>query len=306
MVVIFHIGQAYPILNMFSYLPFLEVDIYAAQDRISSIAAEPPFLAIYLITIAGWMFSYIITEEKATKFIPMAVILVLTYFSGSRTALLVITLQLVLFFSIVGKSRQYKKYILSIGASAAFLIVLLLAVNANKVITSVTTKIESLNFQANLKKNISNKSRFGIQYASIEVFKEHPIIGAGFGQQTYEARFHYPRWATKDNYEYRDFYQNPNEKAFPPGYNLYTRLLAETGIIGTGLLLFLFYALVKQSRYLLKIARDEEYTLAIILLISFTGLIINWMQVDTFRIYGFWLCLALLIKLTGTVKKTAL
>jgi len=305
MVVIFHISQAYALLNLFSYLPFLEVDIDPNATRISSIAAEPPFLAIYLITITGWMFSYIITESKITKFIPLVVVLLLTYFSGSRTALLVVTLQIVICFSFLYKSKQYKKYIIYASVFIAFFTVILLAVNANKVITSVQTKLESLNFSDNLTKTNSNKSRFGLQYASIQVYKENPVVGVGFGQQTYHSRHHYPRWATKDNYEFTDHYKNIYEKSFPPGYNIYTRLLAETGTIGILLFLALLISVLIQSRRLLRITVNEEHTLALILYISFIGLIINWMQFDSFRIYGFWLCLALLIKLTAATKVKA-
>ncbi len=267
--------------------------------RISSISYEAPFLAIYLITIAGWMFSYILTEKKWYKFVPALAIFVLTYFSGSRTALMVIFLQLLIFMFFLYKSPKYRAYIAYAVMFVVFSGVALLAINAEKVIKSVETKLESLNFQDNLKNNISNQSRFGLQYASLCVFKENPVIGVGFGQQTYHSRYHYPGWATKNNYEFKLFYQNPNEKSFPPGYNMYTRLLAETGIVGTLLFIFLIYTAIKRSWHLTKAPGYEENILAIILLITFVGFAINWCQIDTFRMYGFWLSLALLIKLNS-------
>lgn len=292
---VFHIGPAYTILKLFSYLPFLVAQVH--DDRISSVAFEPPFLAIYLITIAGWMFSYILTEKKWYKFVPAIAVLVLTYFSGSRTALLVIVILLAIFLHFLYKSGQYRIYLAYMGIGVLCLTVGLLAVNAPKVIRSVETKLNSLNFQDNLTKNVSNKSRFGMQYAALQVFKEHPVTGVGFGQQTYHARHHYPGWAVRDNYEFRLYYLNPKEKSFPPAYNLYTRLLAETGIIGTGLFVWLITLTIIHSRRLIKKMQGEEKILALVLLISFTGFAINWLQIDTFRMYGFWLCLAILIKL---------
>jgi hypothetical protein len=38
-------------------------------------------------------------------------------------------------------------------------------------------------------------------------------------------------------------------------------------------------------------------------LITFMGLAINWFQVDTFRTYGFWLCLAILIQITRSLNR---
>ena len=67
-----------PILDLFDYLPFIEVS-YHAEGRISSVSYEPPFLAIYLITIAGWMFSYILTSSSKLRYIPTVLVLILTF-----------------------------------------------------------------------------------------------------------------------------------------------------------------------------------------------------------------------------------
>lgn len=299
---VFHIAAVYPLLKILSYFPFIEVRLHEA--RISSIAYEPPFLAIYLITIAGWMFSYIITEKRWFKFVPTFAVLVLTYFSGSRTGLFVVFIQLLVFLAFLYKTAKYRKYI---AYTAVFLFVGvggLLALNAEKVIKSVETKLESLNFSDNLTKNVSNQSRFGMQYASIQVFKEHPVAGVGFGQQSYHSRFHYPKWATKKNWEFKYLYKNPKEPSFPPGYNIYTRILAETGVVGFGLFIWLIYFLITRSRRFVKQRNGDEKIMALVLLISFTGFAINWLQIDTFRMYGFWLCLAILIKLASYKQTT--
>ncbi|GGB77483.1 hypothetical protein GCM10007424_16930 [Flavobacterium suaedae] len=301
LVVVFNFYPAYNILKLFNYFPFIDVHIH--YQRISSVAYEPPFLAIFLITIAGWMFSYIITEKKVTRFVPILMVLFLTYFSGSRTALIIITLQLFIFMVILFNNPKYKRYIIYFFSFSAIAVVLLLAINAEKVIKSVETKLESLNFSDNLTESISNKSRFGIQYASLQVYKKNPIIGVGFGQQSYHSRYEYPMWATKDNYEFRIFYKNQKEKSFPPGFNMYTRLMAETGTIGIVLFLTFITLLIFKSWKLLRTLKDEEKILAITLFITFIGLAINWMQTDTFRMYGFWLCLAILIKLSGATNK---
>lgn len=293
----------YSVLKLFDYFPFTEVLLHP-EGRISSVSYEPPFLAIYLITIAGWMFSYILTSHKITKFLPTIVVLILTYYSGSRTGLIVVFFQFIVFAFFLYKDRRFKKYIVNSLVIFTVFFSFLLVFNGEKILKSVSEKIETLDFKNNLTKNVSNKSRFGMQYASVQVFLENPIIGVGFGQQSYHSRTHYPTWATNNNYEFELYYKNKKEKAFPPGYNIYTRLLAETGLIGITLFILLLFLSLNEIKILLRKSENEEKVLLIILAISLIGLYINWMQIDTFRMYGVWLCLAILIKIRYTSKSS--
>ena len=290
--------QFFGVLQLFNYFPFLEVKLHGFK-RISSVSYEPPWLAIYLITIFPWMFSFILTEKGVKRFIPAFLILVLTFFSGSRTGLLVISIQTLIFFSILFSIKKYRKYVVYFFGCVFLMGTFLLIINGRNVIKEVDKKVETLNFLDNLTKNVSNKSRFGMQYASIQVFKEHPIIGVGFGQQTYYSRYHYPYWATKDNYEFDTFYKNQNLLSFPPGYNVYTRLMAETGIVGILFFLYLALMIILRTLKIIKSKDKNRRILAIILLVSFIGFYINWFQIDSFRLYGFWLSFAILMVLLG-------
>ena len=298
-VVFFGMHFLTPILKLFDYFPFLEVVLDSSgAERISSVCYEPPFLAIYLISIAGWMFSYVLTEKGVLKYIPTIVVLILTFFSASRTGLLVVFFQFFIFLTILHKNKKNRK---NIGYSIIGLLILssfLLIINGNKIIKAVSEKVESLNFSQNLTKNVSNQSRFGMQYAALQVFKENPIVGVGFGQLTYHARYNYPGWATRNNYEYDLFYKNSSEPSFPPSYNIYTRILAETGIVGFLIILIIIYLTIKTTKTLVRNSTDEKQILSYVLLISFSGLFVNWMQIDTFRMYGIWISLAILIRLT--------
>lgn len=285
---------AYQILRLFDYFPFTEFDMQY-NGRISSVAWESPALGTYLITISGWMFSYIITHKKIYKYIPLLCVLILTYYSGSRTALIVISLQLLVFLFVYLNAKQLINLFSSLGIGVLLLTISILLTKPQDILFDINKKIESLDFKGNLKTNISNKSRFGIQYANLMVFKENPITGVGFGQQGYHAINHYPIWAKKDNWEFKIMYLNNNEPSFPPGYNLYVRLLAETGIIGFLIFLTLFSTLFKKSYKLVKKNKGDINTLGIILLVSFTGFALDFMQIDSVRIYGFWICMAILL-----------
>lgn len=279
------------------YFPFFEKKYIG--DRISSIADEPPFFAVYLITISGWMFSYIITNKGILKYLPTLLILVLTFYSGSRTALIVIFVQVIIFLLTTVSKEKIIRNAIRTAVAFSFLTLCIFIFNGEKIINAFEEKIDSLDFKSNLTKNISNQSRFGMQYAAIQVFLENPIIGVGYGQQTYYSRFHYPAWAMRNNYEFEEAYKNPAVRAFPPSYNMYTRILSETGLIGISIFIFLIYFSIKRIRFLIKNKSDEKKVLAIILLVGLSGLFINLLQIDTFRLYGLWLYLAILIVLTN-------
>lgn len=297
LIVIFHFTKLIPIINLFDYLPFIDVRLDFNYARISSISFEPPFLAIYLITISGWMYSYIITDKGITKFLPALSVLVMAFLSGSRTMLVVMIIQLIVFLMLLFRLAQYRKFFIYFVAICGSLFLLTILISGGSVLTSISKKIETLNFTENLTKSISNKSRFGMQYANFQVFKDNPIIGVGFGQQAYHNREYYPEWATKDNYEFELWYLNENEKSFPPGYNLYIRILAETGIIGFSFFILFIFVTLYQLNRVISNSTESERVIAIILFISFVGFYINWLQVDTFRIFGFWICLSILYTL---------
>ena len=297
LIVVFNVSYLKNIFSVFDYFPFTETSLDLIYHRISSVSYEPPFLAIYLITIAGWMFSYILTSKKNIKYLPTLIVFILTFFSGSRTALIVVLFQFIIFIWIVfSASKKFNKIIQKFLIVSSILALLIFMLNREKIIESIETKIETLNFKKNIEKSISNRSRFGIQYTSLLIFKENPILGVGFGQQGYHAKDKYPKWVTKKNYEFDLYYLNNKEKSFPPGFNLYTRLLAETGIIGLLIFIFFIFLIFHQSKKLIKNKKKLDKVFPIVLLISFVGFSINWLQFDSFRVFGFWICLALLIQ----------
>ena len=296
LIIIFKFENLKPIFLLFNYFPFTETSLDYNFKRISSVSYEPPFLAIYLITIAGWMFSYILTSKEKKKYIPTIIVIALTFFSGSRTALIVILIQFFVFIKVTFSTNiNFQKIIRKSLFLLFFLFSILFIFKGNEVIKQIQTKIETLNFKKNLTTNVSNKTRFGIQYTSLLVFLENPIIGVGFGQQAYHSINKYPKWAIHNNYEFKQFYLNERDKSFPPGYNIFTRLLAEIGIIGFFIFTFFLFSIFYQCILLIRKRRDTEKIISIVLLISFLGFTINWLQFDSFRIFGFWICLALLI-----------
>ena len=85
-----------PLLNLFDYFPFTEAKTDMRLRRISSVTFEPPALGTYLLSIAGWMFSYIFTEKKNFKYLPIVIVLFLGFMSGSRAAFFAIIIQFII------------------------------------------------------------------------------------------------------------------------------------------------------------------------------------------------------------------
>ena len=293
-----------PFYNYFDYLPFTKPSLYFELSRVNATAWRPPDLGIYLISISGFMFSYIITEKRWHKYFPFLIVIFLSIVSKSRTALVAVFLQFLLlaYFSYKNHSIFRKVFNKSILFFIFFLPIIIL-LKGNVIYTAVNERIESLNFTDIKSDNaISNKSRFGIQYANFQVFKKHPVTGVGWGQQSFESKDLYPKWATTNNYEFKAIYLNEKIKSFPPGYNLYLRILAETGIIG--FLLFLVFILsIFYFTYKFLISKSEHKYIGISVFVVFFGTVLIWLQIDSFRIYVFWLSMAMLICLKTLNKR---
>lgn len=306
-VVVFGIGQLTPILMIFDYFPFVNIELGEGLGRIKTVSYRVPDLGNFLVYISAWMFSYILTHKSIYRFIPTLMILFLMVFSGSRTALVNVTFQLLLFGGAMFMSSHYRQQILKLVTGVVLVFGILFVFNSKSIVEGVTEKIESLNFTKKTDHDISNKTRFGMQYASLQVFKKNPVTGVGLGQETYHKIYEYPNWSTRNNWEYDKVFKNQQIKSFPPAFNLYTRLLAETGIIGFGIFIIMIVLPIANS---FKIWNTTKVTnikiVAIILFTSLSSLMVNWLQVDYFKQYGFWLCIAVLIKLMTDIKNNSL
>ncbi|MGG5506660.1 MULTISPECIES: O-antigen ligase family protein [unclassified Myroides] len=279
------------------YLPFVHGHLFYNTTRLNSVSFEVPALGTYLIFIQGWMFSYILTNQSKWRFIPFALVLFLVYFSGARSALVSILPQLLVIL-LLYKPVQYFVINNAFFAlkSLGLVLLLLFALKGSSLLDRMQqTSIEQL-----VGNSISNKSRIGMQIASLHVFSDSPLYGVGLGQETYSKMKYYPTWAVKDNYEFSEMYLNEEDRMYPPAFNVYTKLLAETGIIG--FLLFVWFQLTSLKETVVLIARTSgtKRIFAQTLLITLVGLIVNWGQNDDYMLYGFWISYAFLLILMNT------
>lgn len=281
------------LLLSLNFLPFVNKEAFYVQ-RISSVSFEVPSLGNYLIFVAGWLFSYVLTmKRKGLSLIPTVLLLILTVISGARAAMVIVLLQFVLFLIGLFSVKRYRKvryHIIQIGLVGSLLIAVLIG---GKIAKKMNGQLDFFSVE----NNISNQTRYGMQYASLKVFADHPITGVGFGQNAFHKQKYYPDWAVTNNYEFEEWYLNEHIPQFPPDFNIYTRLLAETGIVGFLLFLSFLVLCLKRTYQCMEKGKQEEKVLGLILFISFVGFAVNWLQIDYIRQLGFWLCFALLLKL---------
>lgn len=279
-----------PLLNLFDYFPFTEAKTDMRLRRISSVTFEPPALGTYLLSIAGWMFSYILTEKKNFKYLPTVIVLFLGFMSGSRAAFFAIIIQFIIASIIFLKNKNLTRNLYRVIIGFSTVSILTITYFSEPIYNYIKKEINSFKLDDSTH-SLSNKSRFGIQQAMFYVFLENPISGTGYGLQAFESRKKYPTWAKKNNWEFRLKYLNQNDKRFPPGYNMYLRILSETGLVG---LLFFGLMLLQVFLWCFNNLKSENSIIAFIILISMIGFSLNWLKMDSFRIYFFWLCLALI------------
>lgn len=296
LIVKFNYVRLIDVLRIFDYFPFTEVHLDKTTNRLSSVTFESPALATYLLSISGWMFSYVLTEKKASRFIPIFLTIVLSFLSGSRAGIFIIIIQIIVFMFYIIKDKKFHRLFVRIFSISTVLILLSLLFFAKPIYEYTSTKISSFKTSDDVHA-ISNKTRFGIQAALLEVFLNNPIKGTGYGLQAFESKDLYPDWAVKDNWEFTLKHLNEDHKSFPPGFNLYIRLLAETGIIGFSLFMFFIFLILLWCYNKVFKAQGSKTIIPIVICISMVGFLLDWLKSDTFRAYFFWLCLTLIIML---------
>lgn len=267
---------------------------FVGLGRIRSLSPEPPFLAMYLAFSTPWLLSYFLTgEKKIARYVLLGIIMTLTYYSGSRSGLIIIISEIIIFGFLVLRRRFHKKYLKKIILVIPFLFLSTVTIGIS-IGDKLIDKINSIFISTESQLQVSSISRWGTQRAAIEIAKENPIFGVGFGQQGFYLPTYYPQWAVEGSYEIRNWKSNDPQQAWPPGFSMITRLFAETGLIGVFLFIIvnlsLLYKLVK-AKY--QVNNKETNAFIVVTLTCLSGLLINYLQFDSFRLTSYWLIIAI-------------
>lgn len=231
--------------------------------RIRSVFAEPSYLGIYMAFAMPWLWYMMISKKHYRANLFMAVIILLNTFlvflTKSRTGiviligeLLLLSLVAVYFFKIKDFKSLFRNIAIICLSFAAF-------IGANFLIehSSFDRTNESQKSNIEIQKQVesyvsenvsslrssdkrSNRARFSIMIANLNIGVKHPILGVGPSLRQAYVIHYLPTEAFEDN-EVRGWIQNQKAKGVFkgsfPSLGEYTTRFAETGLFG--ILLFL-------------------------------------------------------------------
>ncbi|MBB6713517.1 glycosyltransferase [Clostridium gasigenes] len=270
---------------------------------IRTISGEVSYFAMYASFAMPWIVSYIFTEKSNKKKVKYCIIagylVLLLIFSKSRTAYAIIFIEMFIYTMIILISKVSKNIKINLLKAIALVIIGFVIIN-NTVLSNIAgdensmTKISITSLINSLRdpNNVSNISRLGLEEAAINIGIENPIIGVGIGQYGFEVSNHLSDKALT-SHEVQRWISEKN-KDWPPAFALYVRIMAEQGILGFIIwCVFIGYVLIKSMR---KIMKNENDIMGISLVVSFIGVLISWMNADTFAQVAFWIILPFIIR----------
>ena len=289
------LGQGWAI----SILGFITPIIHGSEGlylyRLRSLSGEASWFGMYLAFVFPWLMSYYFTERNKYKYFYLVLIgyaLFLTYLTYSRTAYFIISFQifafvLIVFFKGIHRHRRQLLWLLLI----AVLLSGLLIIETNAV-DKIVLLYSSL-FEQDTEFQLSNIARIGSQLAAINMGLSHPLAGVGLGQYGFYMPDYLPAWAW-DSLEINLWASSSPDTAWAPVHGLWARILAETGFVGLFLWLSMWISVLisvwKRYRKLRQMDQQNSI-LALSLLISILGLMLNGLVADSLRSLSYWITL---------------
>ena len=265
-----------------------------AHDRLQSICLEPPFLAFFMGFCLIWLTAIgresVWQRHQAWLRILLLLSLAVFVLADSRTGYVFVAgIFLVHFFfpSIIRRPAFLK---LVTGNFSVFLFAVAI-VGFGLLLAS---HHETLVNQILGGESISNLSRYASNLAAFNIFTEHPIWGAGFGQYAFHAQNTMPGWGWY-SYEINDWFYDP-DSTWPPVFSLPARLGAETGLLG---LCVWYGSLLRITQNLLKrmgavqLQTGNYPAHGHALLLGMVYVLLSGVAYDSFRNFGVWLILGL-------------
>lgn len=268
-------------------------DIFA-YVRIRSLTAEASYFGMYCGVIMPWLvwraFNNTVSPMKrAFNLLFLAYYIGLIIFSLSRAAYFIVLIEFLVFT--ISYRKQIVRNLLAMGAKVgAFLIVVMAALmwaisSAKFVEIDVLSVLFSFADTANNTYDLSNIGRIGSQWAGWYMFLDNPFFGVGYGQYPFHYADYVPSWAWI-SYEVQNWSLNIPGSLMTPSHGVYTRLLAETGIIGMILWVFTLLSMLWEIN---KSGIDSNKKRCY--LISIVALLLFGLNLDAFRIFYYWVFL---------------
>lgn len=246
--------------------------------RVSGLSSEPSTYASWVLLL--WPLLIFTKKTLINKFLLRVSIfvgvlcLISGVICGSRTFLLILIFQALIFFLAIKKVNFLRLRV----EGAIFIIGLIftLIIFFNDGLLFYFDQIVSI---FDIHNNYSSMTRLGTASAAYNMFIDNWITGVGIGQFTYSYSQYVPNWAIT----------SPEVQVYISGnfgyrinaFNLFLRVGSEMGFIAFFLLAYFIYSILKNAYFLMKRAvNDGLWWIGI--LVSSIGGISYWMQQDLF------------------------
>lgn len=265
-----------------------EDPVYA--DRLRATAFEVSWAAVFL----SFFYPFALADSRLrTRWVVIltGMVLVMVILTQSRTALLVLGSQVLIFGAMVVRRRMDLLVHALAGATLLGLLVALTPGVRDTISTRFTNVIEYGNFQGNLQgteENISNVTRLAAIRAAVTMFQQNPVLGVGLGQYG----FAYPGELRAEDLRSPEVraYVDSSHPNWPPTYSMHARLLAETGLIGYLVWMLLVVGLLLRSL----LSSDAESPLGrmhLAVAMTLAGWLLLGFSIDSFRFFGGWIAI---------------
>ncbi len=221
---------------------------YGENDRIYSFFNKPIagsyIFALYLLII-GFLFEFFDSKKNNIKyiiFIISAICLVSIFITGERSNTIKAVLAFIIFYIFIKNFTFKQKFFSSIIVILIFSVIF---VNSNflkmryvgQFLNNIKTKDQIVNYY-------NNSIYISLYRSSIEVLKKYPFFGTGNKNYGFETCY------DKKTY-------NPNYVCNSHPHQIYFEFLAEHGIIGLIILLFIFFKLLFDLLRQINIAKNK-------------------------------------------------
>lgn len=287
------------LVEWINFFPFFNIEMNSGFGRISIFSSEPSFLAGTLIFFVPFLLAQFIEKLSFSNFSLLFLCLLLLFLSDSRIGILVSITQIffftVYFFSYKNISLKFKFDFFKLLVTLFSVLCLFVFLNpkANKFIVK---KIERFQLTTDADINGSNSTRFYSGKAGLNIGFDNFLFGVGNGQAGYYICNYIPVKIKKNNYEVGHCNCSTKNKLFPPTYSLPVRIFADLGIVGLLSFAYMFYKLFSFVFIANKISRlNSPNPFVYAVLISFLSLLINCLQIDSFRFVSFSICISLVL-----------
>lgn len=234
---------------------------------------------------------------------------ILTFLSGERTALALLALSSFLIIILLTTFKKFRIFCIIISLSVIFIISILNPEIKKRNIDYTIWQLQEKNYvneRLEIEENESTSGRvlfFSMNHdlhfrTAFKIFLDYPLIGAGPGQ--------FRNICSNHKYNILNLYTDDSSltSCSTHPHNTYIQLLAETGLIGFGFIILLFFYLVKIFFFQLiniigykknKTITDYQLCIAVSIVLSLWPIIPtqnffnNWINIIYFLPVGFYL-----------------